>query len=48
MNKIYAEFFKEPYPVRATVVVKELLSEGLRIEILAHAVLGNASQPSGN
>lgn len=39
MNKVYAEFFKEPYPVRATVVVKELLSEGLRIEILAHAVL---------
>ncbi|MEK1948578.1 MAG: RidA family protein [Ensifer adhaerens] len=41
MNKVYAEFFREPYPVRATVVVKELLTEGLRIEILAHAVLGN-------
>lgn len=41
MNKVYAEFFKEPYPVRATVVVKELLAIGLRIEILAHAVLGD-------
>jgi 2-iminobutanoate/2-iminopropanoate deaminase len=44
MNKVYAEFFKEPYPVRATVVVKELLSQGLRIEILAHAVLGEAAR----
>lgn len=43
MNKVYAEFFKAPYPVRATVVVKELLAEGLRIEILAHAVIGNAA-----
>ncbi len=42
MNTVYAEFFREPYPVRATVVVKELLSEGLRIEILAHAALGRA------
>ncbi|QRM56156.1 RidA family protein [Sinorhizobium sp. BG8] len=44
MNKVYAEYFKEPYPVRATVVVKELLAEGLRIEILAHAVLGEAAK----
>lgn len=42
MNRIYREFFKEPYPVRATVVVKALLSEWLRIEILAHAALGQA------
>ena len=40
MNKVYAEFFKPPYPVRATVAVKELLAEGLRIEITATAVLG--------
>jgi enamine deaminase RidA (YjgF/YER057c/UK114 family) len=40
MNRVYAQFFKQPYPVRATVVVKELLAEGLRIEILASAVLG--------
>ena len=40
MNRVYREFFKEPYPVRATVVVKALLSEWLRIEILAHAALG--------
>jgi enamine deaminase RidA (YjgF/YER057c/UK114 family) len=42
MNTVYAEFFHKPYPVRATVVVKELLAEGLRIEITATAVLVNA------
>lgn len=42
MNKVYAEYFHAPYPVRATVVVKELLAEGLRIEITAQAVLGPA------
>jgi 2-iminobutanoate/2-iminopropanoate deaminase len=42
MNAVYAEFFAKPYPVRATVVVKELLADGLRIEITATAVLGNA------
>jgi enamine deaminase RidA (YjgF/YER057c/UK114 family) len=41
MNQVYAEFFTaRPYPVRATVVVKELLAAGLRIEITATAVLG--------
>jgi 2-iminobutanoate/2-iminopropanoate deaminase len=40
MNAVYAEFFKQPYPVRATVVVKELLAEGLKVEMLATAVLG--------
>ena len=39
MNRVYAEFFKPPYPVRATVVVKELIAEGLRIEITATAVI---------
>ncbi|MET3897539.1 2-iminobutanoate/2-iminopropanoate deaminase [Devosia sp. UYZn731] len=39
MNAVYAEFFKQPYPVRATVVVKELLASGLRVEMLATAVL---------
>ena len=39
MNRVYAEFFKPPYPVRATVVVKQLLAAGLRIEMLATAVL---------
>jgi 2-iminobutanoate/2-iminopropanoate deaminase len=39
MNRVYAEFFKKPYPVRATVVVKELLAAGLRIEITATAML---------
>ena len=40
MNAVYREFFTtKPYPVRATVVVKELLAKGLRIEITAMAVL---------
>lgn len=40
MNSVYAEYFKQPYPVRATVVVKELLAKGLRVEMLATAVVG--------
>ncbi|MEO8683909.1 MAG: RidA family protein, partial [Devosia sp.] len=40
MNAVYAEFFQPPYPVRATVVVKELLADGLRVEMLATAILG--------
>ena len=40
MNAVYAEFFQPPYPVRATVVVKELLADGLRVEMLATAIVG--------
>ncbi|WP_240229541.1 RidA family protein [Devosia lacusdianchii] len=41
MNAVYREFFtQQPYPVRATVVVKELLADGLRVEMLATAVVG--------
>ena len=40
MNVAYAEAFVAPYPVRATVVVKELLAEGLRVEMLATAIVG--------
>lgn len=44
MNRVYAEFFNQkPYPIRATVVVKELLAKGLRIEITATAVLDSAA-----
>lgn len=40
MNKVYREFFTvQPFPVRATVVVKELLAKGLIIEMTATAVL---------
>ena len=40
MNAAYAEFFtQQPYPVRATIVVRELLAKGLRIEMTATAVL---------
>ncbi len=46
MNRVYAEFFRKPYPVRATVVVKELLAKDLRIEITATATLkGNREKP---
>lgn len=40
MNEVYREFFAEPFPNRATVVVKELLVPGMRIELVAYAVLG--------
>lgn len=41
MNRVYAEFFNvKPYPIRATVVVKELLAKGLKIELTATAVIG--------
>lgn len=43
MNTVYREFFAAPYPVRATVVVKGLLADGLRIEITATAVLGKGA-----
>jgi 2-iminobutanoate/2-iminopropanoate deaminase len=40
MNAVYREFFTaQPFPVRATVVVKELLADGLLIEMTAQAVL---------
>lgn len=43
MNRVYAEFFTvQPYPIRATVVVKELVADGLRIEIVATAVIPKA------
>jgi len=40
MNEVYKEYFTQPYPSRATFVVKELLSPGIRVEIVAHAYLG--------
>ena len=40
MNAVYREYFTaQPFPVRATVVVKELLAKGLKIEMTATAVL---------
>jgi 2-iminobutanoate/2-iminopropanoate deaminase len=41
MNKVYGEFFtKEPYPSRATVVVRELIGPpGMRVETTAQAYL---------
>ncbi|QRM56157.1 RidA family protein [Sinorhizobium sp. BG8] len=38
MNRVYRTFFSAPYPVRATVVT-DLLSAGIRLEIMATAVV---------
>ena len=38
MNAVYREYFSQPYPVRATVI-SGLLAEGLKVEMLATAVL---------
>ncbi len=38
MDRVYREFFSAPYPVRATVVT-DLLSAGIRLEIMATAVV---------
>jgi 2-iminobutanoate/2-iminopropanoate deaminase len=40
MHAIWSETFAEPYPARATVVVKQLMLEGMRIEIVVNASLG--------
>ena len=40
MNAVYRELMPEPFPCRATMVVKELLAAGMRIEIVSIAVLG--------
>jgi len=42
MNRAYREYFTEPFPNRATVVVKALLVEGMRIELTAQ---GYVDQP---
>ncbi|TDY17101.1 enamine deaminase RidA (YjgF/YER057c/UK114 family) [Paraburkholderia sp. BL6665CI2N2] len=40
MHAIWTGTFKEPFPARATVVVKQLMLEGMRIEIVVNAHLG--------
>lgn len=40
MNRVWRETFQEPFPCRATIVVKELLAPGMRIEIIATAMVG--------
>lgn len=41
MNAVYKEFFKDPYPSRATVIA-DLMGEGCLVEIVAHVHLGPA------
>jgi 2-iminobutanoate/2-iminopropanoate deaminase len=42
MNVVWRETFQEPFPCRATVVVKSLLAPGMLIEMVATAHLGAA------
>jgi 2-iminobutanoate/2-iminopropanoate deaminase len=42
MNKVYAGFFREPYPARTTVAVKDL-PRGAKVEISVIAVAGGAA-----
>ena len=39
MNAVYAEYFRKPYPNRATIVA-QLMVPGARIEIVAYAHVG--------
>ena len=39
MNAVYRRYIPEPYPTRATVVVKELIGGKARIEVQAQAWL---------
>jgi enamine deaminase RidA (YjgF/YER057c/UK114 family) len=43
MNKVYGEYFSDPYPNRATVVVAALLVPEAKVEIVAYAHLGSNS-----
>lgn len=45
MNRVYAEFFKEPYPVRATVV-KELLAEACAAKFSPTPCLATLAEPA--
>lgn len=40
MHEVWGETFSAPFPSRATVVVKELMLEGMLIEIVVTAHLG--------
>jgi 2-iminobutanoate/2-iminopropanoate deaminase len=40
MNAVYRDYVPEPYPTRATVVVKELIGGKARIEVQAQAWFG--------
>jgi 2-iminobutanoate/2-iminopropanoate deaminase len=39
IDKVYREFFDAPYPNRSSVAVKALVVPGMRVEIVANAVL---------
>jgi enamine deaminase RidA (YjgF/YER057c/UK114 family) len=41
MNEVYKEFFKEPYPSRATIIA-QLVDPTARVEIVAHVHIGKA------
>ncbi|SOE99522.1 Enamine deaminase RidA, house cleaning of reactive enamine intermediates, YjgF/YER057c/UK114 family [Burkholderia sp. OK233] len=39
IDRVYREFFTAPYPNRSSVAVKALVVPGMRVEIVANAVL---------
>lgn len=39
IDSVYREFFSAPYPNRSSVAVKALVVPGMRVEIVANAVL---------
>lgn len=41
MNEVYAQYFRKPYPNRATVVISELLVPGSIVEMVAYAHIGS-------
>lgn len=43
MNLVWREFFRAPFPNRATVVVKDILAPGALIEIVATAYIDSHS-----
>ncbi len=47
MNEVYAEIMPQPYPCRATVVVKGLLYPGVKLEMVAWATLDEATLDGG-
>ena len=44
MNAVYRSFFDAPFPNRVTVVVAALLIPGAKIEMVAQAHIGSASE----
>lgn len=44
MNEVYAQYFRKPYPNRATAVVSELLMPGCIVEMVVYAHIGSSKR----